>query len=67
MKNRSRHRALGCLFAVVLALVAHSRAASGSEESGTVAQSGLSDELEVKRANQNKEKLPEYPAPALEK
>ncbi len=67
MKNRSRHRAPGCLFAVVLALVAHSCAASGSKEFGTVAQSGLSDELEVKRANQNKEKLPEYPAPALEK
>ena len=31
------------------------------------APSTLFDELEVKRANQNKEKLPEYPAPALEK
>jgi TldD protein len=30
-----------------------------------VAPSILFDELEVKRANQNKEKLPEYPAPAL--
>jgi TldD protein len=32
-----------------------------------VAPAVLFDELEVKRANQNKEKLPEYPAPALEK
>ena len=32
-----------------------------------VAPSILFDELEVKRANQNKEKLPEYPAPALSK
>jgi hypothetical protein len=31
------------------------------------APSVLFDELEVKRANQNKEKLPEYPAPALGK
>jgi predicted Zn-dependent protease len=30
-----------------------------------VAPSILFDELEVKRANQNKEKLPEYPAPAV--
>jgi TldD protein len=30
-----------------------------------VAPSILFDELEVKRANQNKEKLPEYPAPSL--
>lgn len=30
-----------------------------------VAPSILFDELEVKRANQNKEKLPEYPSPAL--
>ena len=30
-----------------------------------VAPSILFDELEVKRANQNKEKLPEYPAPAM--
>jgi len=30
-----------------------------------VAPSILFDELEVKRANQNKEKLPEYPAPAI--
>jgi len=30
-----------------------------------VAPSILFDELEVKRANVNKEKLPEYPAPAL--
>lgn len=30
-----------------------------------VAPSVLFDELEVKRANQNKEKLPEYPAPAV--
>jgi len=32
-----------------------------------VAPSILFDELEVKRANQNKEKLPEYPAPAVSK
>jgi hypothetical protein len=32
-----------------------------------VAPSLLFDELEVKRANQNKEKLPEYPAPAVSK
>jgi len=32
-----------------------------------VAPSTLFDELEVKRANQNKEKLPEYPAPAIVK
>ena len=32
-----------------------------------VAPSILIDELEVKRANQNKEKLPEYPAPAVSK
>jgi predicted Zn-dependent protease len=32
-----------------------------------VAPSILFDELEVKRANQNKEKLPEYPAPAVMK
>jgi len=32
-----------------------------------VAPSLLFDELEVKRANANKEKLPEYPAPAIEK
>ncbi len=32
-----------------------------------VAPSVLFDELEVKRANQNKEKLPEYPAPAVSK
>jgi len=32
-----------------------------------VAPSILFDELEVKRANQNKEKLPEYPAPAIGK
>jgi TldD protein len=32
-----------------------------------VAPSVLFDELEVKRANQNKEKLPEYPAPVLSK
>jgi predicted Zn-dependent protease len=32
-----------------------------------VAPSVLFDELEVKRANQNKEKLPEYPAPAVGK
>jgi TldD protein len=32
-----------------------------------VAPSILFDELEVKRANQNKEKLPEYPAPAAGK
>src|SRR5581483_3146673 len=32
-----------------------------------VAPSILFDELEVKRANQNKEKLPEYPAPAIVK
>ncbi|HYM75515.1 MAG TPA: metallopeptidase TldD-related protein [Candidatus Dormibacteraeota bacterium] len=31
------------------------------------APSILFDELEVKRANQNKEKLPEYPAPAVSK
>jgi len=30
-----------------------------------IAPSILFDELEVKRANQNKEKLPEYPAPAV--
>jgi TldD protein len=30
-----------------------------------VAPSILFDELEVKRANQNKEKLPDYPAPAV--
>ena len=30
-----------------------------------VAPSVLFDELEIKRANQNKEKLPEYPAPAV--
>jgi TldD protein len=32
-----------------------------------VAPSILFDELEVKRANQNKEKLPEYPAPTVSK
>jgi len=32
-----------------------------------VAPSVLFDELEVKRASVNKEKLPEYPAPALGK
>jgi hypothetical protein len=32
-----------------------------------VAPSILFDELEVKRANQNKEKLPEYPAPVISK
>jgi len=32
-----------------------------------VAPSVLFDELEVKRANQNKEKLPEYPAPTVSK
>lgn len=32
-----------------------------------VAPSILFDEVEVKRANKNKEKLPEYPAPALGK
>ena len=32
-----------------------------------VAPAVLFDELEVKRANQNKEKLPEYPAPAVTK
>jgi hypothetical protein len=32
-----------------------------------VAPAILFDELEVKRANQNKEKLPEYPAPAVGK
>lgn len=32
-----------------------------------VAPSILFDELEVKRANQNKEKLPEYPAPLISK
>jgi TldD protein len=32
-----------------------------------VAPSILFDELEVKRANQNKEKLPEYPAPSIAK
>ena len=32
-----------------------------------VAPSILFDELEVKRANENKEKLPEYPAPAIVK
>ncbi len=32
-----------------------------------VAPSILFDELEVKRANQNKEKLPEYPSPAIMK
>jgi TldD protein len=32
-----------------------------------VAPSILFDELEVKRVNQNKEKLPDYPAPALSK
>ena len=31
------------------------------------APSTLFDELELKRANQNKEKLPEYPAPAIVK
>jgi len=30
-----------------------------------IAPSILFDELEVKRANQNKEKLPDYPAPAI--
>jgi hypothetical protein len=30
-----------------------------------VAPAILFDELEVKRANQNKEKLPEYPAPVV--
>ncbi len=40
---------------------------SGNIPHSIVAPSILFDELEVKRANVNKEKLPEYPAPALSK
>ncbi len=46
MKNRSRHRALGCLFAVVLALVAHSRAASAPKEKSDVLLATMHDEMQ---------------------
>ncbi|MGA2101255.1 MAG: hypothetical protein ABSG34_09150, partial [Candidatus Sulfotelmatobacter sp.] len=46
MKNRSRHRALGCLFVLLLILGVHSPAASAPKEKSDVLLSTMHDEMQ---------------------